>query len=306
MVQAADWTLEEIETLKKFSHERIAELVVRLGKPRGVINRKLARLGIPRPTEFPSNKESISGRRFDMLIALEELPSGLRGTDRWLCQCDCGRQSDVWRYNLLRGAVGSCGCRVSKHEDLAGQRFGKLVVIEKLSNNGRKGHSRCRCICDCGREHTPTSTSLKTGKVSSCGRCVRGLSRRTENPGRTTFLRTYKTSARNRNIVVSLTDEELIALSAMDCHYCGSPPASVAKSTHAGADDYVYQGIDRIDNSRGYHVDNVVPCCGYCNRAKINRPASEFLAWLARVVEFRSSTANSTCLPWMRESALQA
>ena len=27
-------------------------------------------------------------------------------------------------------------------------------------------------------------------------------------------------------------------------------------------------GLDRIDNSRGYSVDNVVPCCGNCNRIK--------------------------------------
>jgi 5-methylcytosine-specific restriction endonuclease McrA len=40
------------------------------------------------------------------------------------------------------------------------------------------------------------------------------------------------------------------------CHYCNGPTGPT------GA------GLDRVDNSRGYAPDNVVPCCQECNRIK--------------------------------------
>jgi hypothetical protein len=31
---------------------------------------------------------------------------------------------------------------------------------------------------------------------------------------------------------------------------------------------YVYNGIDRLDNTKGYTIDNIVPCCYKCNVLK--------------------------------------
>jgi hypothetical protein len=47
--------------------------------------------------------------------------------------------------------------------------------------------------------------------------------------------------------------------------------------------DYVYNGIDRLDSSRGYEMGNVVPCCKQCNWAKNDIPYDEFLDWIKRV-----------------------
>ena len=47
--------------------------------------------------------------------------------------------------------------------DLAGQRFGKLVVIEK----GGPRHWKCRC--DCGKETEASGYHLRIGKRKSCG-----------------------------------------------------------------------------------------------------------------------------------------
>lgn len=48
---------------------------------------------------------------------------------------------------------------------------------------------------------------------------------------------------------------------------------------------FVFTGIDRVDNTRGYDPDNVVPCCRVCNRAKDVRTKDEFLSWAKRVVD---------------------
>jgi hypothetical protein len=50
--------------------------------------------------------------------------------------------------------------------DITGLRFGKLVVIRKITN---KGKIRWLCRCDCGNETTPRSWSLNSKKTASCG-----------------------------------------------------------------------------------------------------------------------------------------
>lgn len=50
--------------------------------------------------------------------------------------------------------------------DLVGQRFGRLVVIERLS---RKGRPVWLCSCDCGNKHTVSGAILRDGRSRSCG-----------------------------------------------------------------------------------------------------------------------------------------
>lgn len=59
--------------------------------------------------------------------------------------------------------------------NLAGKRFGKLVVIERLPNTicTRGGRTfsivRWSCICDCGNQINVEGTSLRAGRTKSCG-----------------------------------------------------------------------------------------------------------------------------------------
>jgi hypothetical protein len=43
-----------------------------------------------------------------------------------------------------------------------GSRFGLLTVLELVGNN-------VRCLCDCGKETTPTRSNVKRGLTQSCG-----------------------------------------------------------------------------------------------------------------------------------------
>lgn len=59
---------------------------------------------------------------------------------------------------------------MGKLVDLTGQRFGRLVAIERV---GRKGSSATwLCKCDCGNEKVVSSHTLREGKSQSCG-CLR-------------------------------------------------------------------------------------------------------------------------------------
>ena len=52
----------------------------------------------------------------------------------------------------------------------AGQRFGRLVVIEQAGRTASK-KVLWKCVCDCGKETQTDSGSLTTGNTTSCG-CV--------------------------------------------------------------------------------------------------------------------------------------
>lgn len=55
--------------------------------------------------------------------------------------------------------------------DIAGQRFGKLVVLENVPPRNCRAYWRCRC--DCGQLIEIDGKSLRTGNTKTCG-CGRG------------------------------------------------------------------------------------------------------------------------------------
>ena len=56
--------------------------------------------------------------------------------------------------------------------DLTGQRFGRLLVVREDGNRNTSGSILWNCICDCGKEVSVSSGTLRSGKTKSCG-CLR-------------------------------------------------------------------------------------------------------------------------------------
>ena len=109
------------------------------------------------------------GDRFNSLTVVESAPSR-QGKRAWICLCDCGNTSSVLSTGLSMGTTKSCGCIVGRKRIAAGDRFGRLVVVEGLGSNGAK--NVYRCLCDCGNTSDHTSGNLNKGISQSCG-CLR-------------------------------------------------------------------------------------------------------------------------------------
>ena len=45
-------------------------------------------------------------------------------------------------------------------------------------------------------------------------------------------------------------------------------------------------GIDRLDSSKGYTIDNCVSCCSVCNTAKLEMDVDDFKEWVVRVYDY--------------------
>jgi hypothetical protein len=69
----------------------------------------------------------------------------------------------------------------------------------------------------------------------------------------------YKNRASKKNLDFALSQDEYLRLITQDCYLCGKN----SNSQHLN-------GIDRIDNNKGYVMDNVKPCCANCNYMKKN------------------------------------
>jgi hypothetical protein len=81
----------------------------------------------------------------------------------------------------------------------------------------------------------------------------------------------YKYNASKRNIDFNLLKKEFINLISEKCYYCGTEGLNEKYNT-VGAG-----GIDRIDSSISYTINNCVSCCGQCNEMKLDYTKKEFL-----------------------------
>lgn len=58
------------------------------------------------------------GKKFGSLTIIGQgspvLRNGKVKEERWLCECECGKQKEILKYRILHGKTLSCGCLISK------------------------------------------------------------------------------------------------------------------------------------------------------------------------------------------------
>jgi hypothetical protein len=117
----------------------------------------------------------IKGKRFGRLLVLERTEPPNDKNEKyswWKCKCDCGNEKTIVGGSLTGGSALSCGCldeenKKSRYLDVTGQRFGKLVAVEKLDKS-RNNRALWKCICDCGNVCEVSVADLGINTLS-CG-----------------------------------------------------------------------------------------------------------------------------------------
>lgn len=125
-------------------------------------------------------RKDLTGMRFGKLTVTSEnpepyiSPKGIKFR-RWNCKCDCGKELTVLQNALTAKKNGTVSCGCSRQEvlmdDLAGRRFGSLLVVKKakMPKRGTNGLvTGWLCKCDCGKEKIYSAKDLKGG-LQSCG-----------------------------------------------------------------------------------------------------------------------------------------
>lgn len=174
--------------------------------------------------------------------------------------------------------------------DLVGQRFGRLLVRcnVPVPRDARSRSARWKCDCVCGRETVVEARSLLYGRTQSCG-CLhreRASASNSKPDGVASFNRlreTYMNHAKKYGRDWQLSDDVLLSLFQQKCAYCGIPPSRCETKSKLGM---MYNGVDRVDNSKGYVPGNVVACCRQCNVAKGQMSEQSFREWIARAYAY--------------------
>lgn len=92
-----------------------------------------------------------------------------------------------------------------------------------------------------------------------------------------------------------MTKKEFETLTKSNCFYCGVAPktkvwSDLKQVNNTESSTYTYNGIDRVNNNKGYVFNNCVSCCKECNRAKYNMSYTDFMKWINRLVNYNTIT----------------
>jgi len=156
--------------------------------------------------------------------------------------------------------------------DLTGIYFSNLTIVKFIHKE--VGRSIWLCRCDCRNKIKVRRHNLTMGVTKSCS-----YIRRINGVLNNVFTR-YKRQAKTRNLKFNLIKEQVRHLIFNKCSYCGSKPEN--KNTRSSLQ---YNGIDRLNNKKGYTKFNCVTACKYCNRGKGIRTLTEFHNWIINIYE---------------------
>lgn len=144
---------------------------------------------------------------------------------------------------------------MSKFIDITGNRYGNLIVIKRVDNQG-KGFTVYECLCDCGNTKLVRANNLKSGAVKSCG-CLRrnNTKNRTHNMSHTKLYRVWanmKNRCYNQNLK-SYKDYGGRGITVCD-EWRDSFENFMNWAYSSGYTEHLT--LDRIDNNGGYNPSN--------------------------------------------------
>lgn len=185
-------------------------------------------------------------------------------------------------------------------KDLRGLKFGKLLVKDGIIKTTKSGINVYHwiCDCDCGGIIEVRTTRLYDGTRNECASCIAKKTnekRIIPNNGSliNKLIRNYKTSAKKRNISFELNNEQFKKLIKSNCYYCNSEPIiRKGEIEYAKSGEFKRNGIDRLNNDIGYTIENSVPCCEICNRAKLKLTEKVFLNHIEKIYLFKIKKNN--------------
>jgi len=96
----------------------------------------------------------------------------------------------------------------------------------------------------------------------------------------------YKVQSKRRKLEFSLTPKDFRDLIFQPCYYCGIESSNLCGIGRARIKKIPYNGLDRIDNNKGYISHNCLPCCRTCNSMKKSLDYIFFAKHIIRLTEY--------------------
>lgn len=166
-----------------------------------------------------------------------------------------------------------------------GEIISNIKVLDRSDTKNKEGCYLWNVSCSyCGKTHHISSRTLVLAKRNTRKNlCPEKISHDPIVPAKIIY-QSYIHRATRKNISCTIGFHEWYTLTQSPCHYCGALKSN--KTSIKKYKQFTYNGLDRINNSKGYDTDNVVPCCVTCNRAKLKMTYYEFLEWVLNVYNY--------------------
>lgn len=207
----------------------------------------------------------------------------------------CGTIKDVVDKPDIGCKQGPCN---KNWVDLTGKVFGDITVIRWVyAPRPDQSRSDWQWLvrCKCGEEEVVSADLLYKEMKNACRKCSRTRAAKNNtvpDKGATwnRIARTYRKNAFKRGHDITISAERIIEICHQDCYYCGTHPI------YSKGYGVYMTGVDRVDNTKGYTEDNVVPCCSVCNKMKGTLTKEDFIAHINRI-QSNMSNKGSTTIP---------
>jgi hypothetical protein len=183
---------------------------------------------------------------------------------------------------------------MTKAIDVVGKKINRLTGVRYHHTKNKRRYFEF--LCDCGKLHVMNISDFLTGSTKSCG-CAKTQRLPKEERALNAVLHQYQSNAKTRGLEFFLTDLQFLFLIKSTCVYCGVEPLQVVRLYNRGKKldyEYLYNGVDRLDNSIGYVEGNCATCCVVCNLAKRDLTKEKFQEWIDRLVKFQNRESGAS------------
>lgn len=125
------------------------------------------------------------GKKISFVTIKERLETDTKDNQRFLCLCDCGKETIKWGSTLRKALSGrsitTCiDCQYIKQSEMrrkfdppvVGDNFGKWTVIGVSTNKTKDGRILYETRCFCGALGLQTESILRKGRSKGCYDCT--------------------------------------------------------------------------------------------------------------------------------------
>lgn len=162
----------------------------------------------------------------------------------------------------------------------------RLNGIDRVDND--KGYILDNCVSSCKMCNMTKRALDKTIFINMCEHILINLGilkgERHDEIFEDHNAETYFDKLQNENAQkeVTITQDQFDFISNFPCYLCGKPNS-----------DSHDNGIDRLDNNRGYVIDNCMACCGNCNWLKHTNKLDDLINMMIKITQKHKPIMNS-------------
>lgn len=200
-------------------------------------------------------------------LQIDEILNNLKFRTCTKCKVEKVLNGENFYYkNLKRGNEFDVWCKECKKTQVNEYRLNNNIEVKKrkkeyYENNKERLVAKQELYYCKNRDEI-----LEKGKIERSAHYETYKKYRQSQKGK---FKTYKDGARSRKLPFDLTFDDFCFYWQKPCYYCNSEIVTI--------------GIDRVDNSKGYSINNCVPCCAQCNIAKSTMSTNEYIDLCVKV-----------------------